>query len=282
MTDEVILEHADGTAIVVLNRPNALNALSASVMRALDGVLDRIAADASVRAVVVAAQGRAFSAGGDLLEFECLLRSDPQKLIATLAFNQRVFEKLESLAVPVIGAVNGTAVAGGLELLLCCDVLVAAEDAKIGDGHAKCGVVPAGGATVRLFRKLPVNRAMQLFFSASLFSARELSDWGLINEVVPAAQVLSRAKDMAAQFSDRARKCWPISRTWRAPISTPAPMTAFRRSLLPSRAIPAAKISPRAWPPFATNAHRDTERSVPDDREKRRLIRANVATYTCV
>jgi enoyl-CoA hydratase/carnithine racemase len=201
MTGEVILQRADGTAIVVLNRPNALNALSASVMQALDGVLDRIVADASVRAVVITAQGRAFSAGGDLLEFEGLLHSDPQKLIATLAFNQRVFAKLETLAAPVIGAVNGTAVAGGLELLLCCDVLVAAEDAKIGDGHARYGVVPAGGATVRLFRKLPVNRAMQLFFSASLFSARELSDWGLINDVVPAAQVLSRAKDMAAQFS---------------------------------------------------------------------------------
>lgn len=95
---------------------------------------------------------------------------------------------------------NGTAVAGGLELLLCCDVLVASEDAKLGDGHAKYGVVPAGGATVRLFRKLPVNRAMQLFFSASLYSARELSAWGLINEVVPAPQVLTRAKDIASQF----------------------------------------------------------------------------------
>jgi len=105
------------------------------------------------------------------------------------------------LPVPVIGAVNGTAVVGGLELLLCCDVLVASEDAKLGDGHAKYGVIPAGGATVRLFRKLPVNRAMQLFFSASLFSAQELSDWGLINEVVPAPQLLTRAKDIALQFS---------------------------------------------------------------------------------
>ena len=201
MTDEVILERAGGTAIVILNRPQALNALSAKVMRALDGVLDRIAADASVRAVVVTAEGRAFSAGGDLLEFEEQLNSDPRMLIATLAFNQRVFAKLEALPVPVIGAVNGIAVAGGLELLLCCDVLVAAEDAKLGDGHAKYGVVPAGGATVRLFRKLPVNRAMQLFFSANLVSARELSDWGLINEVVPAARVLAHAKDVAAQFS---------------------------------------------------------------------------------
>ena len=203
MTDDVILECADGIAVITLNRPNALNALSTSVMHALDGVLDQLAADRTLRAVIVTAQGRAFSAGGDLLEFNNQLQSDPRKLIETLAYNQRVFARLEALPVPVIGAVNGTddLVAGGLELLLCCDVLVASEDAKLGDGHAKYGVVPAGGATVRLFRKIPVNRAMQLFFSASLFSARELSEWGLINEVVPAAQLLARAKDIALQFS---------------------------------------------------------------------------------
>jgi enoyl-CoA hydratase/carnithine racemase len=170
-------------------------------MQALDGVLDELRADAALRAVIVTGQGRAFSAGGDLLEFREQLQSGPQQLIETLAFNQRVFAKVESLPVPVIGAVNGAAVAGGLELLLCCDVLIASEDARLGDGHAKYGVVPAGGATVRLFRKIPPNRAMQLFFSASLVSARELSDWGLINEVVPAAQLLTRAKDIASQFS---------------------------------------------------------------------------------
>jgi len=200
MTDDVILERAGGIAVVTLNRPNALNALSTSVMHALDSVLNQIEADRELRAIIVTAQGRAFSAGGDLLEFNNQLQSDPRKLIETLAYNQRVFAKLESLPVPVIGAVNGTAVAGGLELLLCCDVLVASEDAKLGDGHAKYGVVPAGGATVRLFRKIPVNRAMQLFFSASLFSARELLEWGLINEVVPAPQLLTRAKDIVAVF----------------------------------------------------------------------------------
>jgi enoyl-CoA hydratase/carnithine racemase len=198
--DDVILERADGIAVVTLNRPNALNALSHGVMHALDGVLDALAADATLRAVIVTGAGRAFSAGGDLLEFHEKLHDSPRQLIETLAFNQRVFAKLEALPVPVIGAVNGTAVAGGLELLLCCDVLIAAEDAKMGDGHAKYAVVPAGGATVRLFRKISPNRAMQLFFSAALVSARELCDWGLINEVVPAPQLLARAKEVASQF----------------------------------------------------------------------------------
>ena len=125
-------------AVITLNRPNALNALSASVMHALDGVLDQLAADPDIALRCRYRAGWKLSpAGGDLLEFHDQLRSDPRELIETLAFNQRVFAKLESLPVPVIGAVNGTAVAGGLELLLCCDVLVASESAKLGDGHAK-------------------------------------------------------------------------------------------------------------------------------------------------
>jgi enoyl-CoA hydratase/carnithine racemase len=101
-------------------------------MRALDRALDDIAADPEGRAVIVIGRGKAFSAGGDLLEFQGLLQNSPQRLIETPAFKQRVFTKLERLPVPVIGAANGTAVAGGLELLLCCDVLVAAIGARFG------------------------------------------------------------------------------------------------------------------------------------------------------
>jgi len=199
-SDAVIVEKENRIAIVTLNRPQSLNAMSSSLMRALDRALDDIAADSHVRTVIVIGRGKAFSAGGDLLEFQGLLEDNPQRLIETLAFNQRVFEKLERLPIPVIGAVNGTAVAGGLELLLCCDVLVAAIGAKIGDGHAKYGVVPAGGATVRLFRKLPANRAYQLFFSPAPVLAEELCVWGLVNETVPAERLLSRAREIASQF----------------------------------------------------------------------------------
>jgi len=199
-SDAVLVEKEDSIAVVALNRPRSLNAMSVGLMRALDRALDEIAADPDIRAVIVIGRGKAFSAGGDLLEFQALMQENPQRLIETLAFNQGVFAKLERLPVPVIGAVNGTAVAGGLELLLCCDVLVAAIGARIGDGHAKYGVVPAGGATVRLFRKLPANRANQLFFSAALVSAEELYVWGLVNEIVPADRLLSRAKEIASQF----------------------------------------------------------------------------------
>jgi len=201
MTDDVILERAGGIAVITLNRPNALNALSTSVMHALDSVLDQIEADRALRAVIVTAQGRAFSAGGDLLEFNSQLQSDPRKLIETLAYNQRVFAKLEALPVPVIGAVNGTAVAGGLELLLCCDVLIASEDAKLGDGPREIRRGPGRRRHCSLVSEDTGQSRDAAFFSASLFSARELSEWGLINEVVPALQLLARAKDIALQFS---------------------------------------------------------------------------------
>ncbi|MGO9684981.1 MAG: enoyl-CoA hydratase/isomerase family protein [Beijerinckiaceae bacterium] len=200
-SEAVLVEKENRIAVITLNRPQSLNAMSVSLMQALDCAVDDIAADPDVRAVIVIGRGKAFSAGGDLLEFQGYIQDNPQRLIETLAFNQRVFTKLKRLPIPVIGAVTGTAVAGGLELLLCCDQLVAAIGVRIGDGHAKYGVVPAGGATVRLARKLPVNRANQLFFSAALVSAEELCAWGLVNEVVPAERLLSRAKDIALQFA---------------------------------------------------------------------------------
>ena len=129
-SDAVLVEKENRIAVITLNRPQSLNAMSVSLMQALDRALDDIAADPDVRAVIVIGRGKAFSAGGDLLEFQGLLQDNPQRLIETLAFNQRVFAKLERLPIPVIGAVNGTAVAGGLELLLCCDVLVAAIGAE--------------------------------------------------------------------------------------------------------------------------------------------------------
>ena len=202
-SDAVLIEKDGRVAVVSLNQPQSLNAMSAGLMQALDHAMDSIAADADIRALIVTGHGKAFSAGGDLLEFQGLLDDNPQRLIETLASNQRVFEKIERLRVPVIGAVNGVAVAGGLELLLCCDVLVAAAGAKIGDGHAKYGVVPAGGATVRLFRKLPANRAKELFFSAALVAAEDLRAWGLINEIVPPERLLPRAKEIAAQFAQQ-------------------------------------------------------------------------------
>ena len=110
-----------------------------------------------------------------------------------------MLQLVEDLPVPVIGVANGVAVAGGLELLLCCDMIIAAVGAKIGDGHARYGVVPAGGATVRLIERLPPSRAAQLLYTASLVEAETLTAWGLVNEVVPKERLMVRAMEIARE-----------------------------------------------------------------------------------
>src|SRR5690606_7489945 len=106
----------------------------------------------------------------------------------------------EDLPVPVIGAANGVAVAGGLELLLACDIVLAAEGAKIGDGHAKYGVVPTGGATVRLVERIGRSHAAQLFYTAALVDAGTMVRWGLVNEVVAKDRLMQRAKEIAREM----------------------------------------------------------------------------------
>jgi enoyl-CoA hydratase/carnithine racemase len=195
--DPVTFELHDGIATLVLNRPDKLNALSREVMRSLAAQLEIVAGCDGLRVVLVAGSGRAFSAGGDLVEFDDALRADPAMLLADLRFNQGVMNTVEALPMPVIGVANGLAVAGGLELLLCCDLILAAQGARLGDGHARYGVVPAGGATVRLRERISPSRADQLFYTAELVDAETLCAWGLVNEVLPADRLMGRARELA-------------------------------------------------------------------------------------
>lgn len=108
----------------------------------------------------------------------------------------------QRLALPVIAAVNGLALAGGLEAVPCCDLVVAAREAKFGDFHAKYGLVPGWGGSVRLPRKLGVNRAKQMMYTAELLPASTLMDWGLVNAVVPLADLQSAVDALAARLAD--------------------------------------------------------------------------------
>ncbi|MEP9390141.1 AMP-binding protein [Mesorhizobium sp. KR9-304] len=209
-SEPVILSIDEGIATITINRPDKLNAMDGTVMSSLDGHLRTLHGRPGIRAVIITGTGRSFSAGGDLIEFGARLNEDPDRLLRDLEFNQGVLTRIEELAVPVIGVANGTAVAGGLELLLCCDLVLAAEGTKIGDGHARYGVVPAGGATVRLPRKIGPARAARLFFTADLVEVELLQSWGLVDEVVPAENLLSRAYDLAERIS----RCSPEAIRW--------------------------------------------------------------------
>ncbi len=217
--DPVTLDLHDGIATLTLNRPDTLNAMSRELMRSLAAQLDVVAGWADLRVVVVAGSGRAFSAGGDLIEFEHALRADPARLLADLRFNQQVFHRVEALPVPVIGVANGLAVAGGLELLLCCDLILAAQDARMGDGHARYGVVPAGGATVRLRERISPSHAAQLFYTAALVDARTLHAWGLVNEVLPGDQLMDRALALAREIA----RCSPEAVGHIKALTSPSP-----------------------------------------------------------
>jgi enoyl-CoA hydratase/carnithine racemase len=190
----------DNIATLTLNRPDKLNAASRELMQSMAAQVQAVARLPAVRAVIIAGSGRAFSAGGDLIEFGAALEADPATLLADVRFNQDVFRQIEALPVPVIGAANGLAVAGGLELLLCCDIILAAEGVKMGDGHARYGVVPAGGATVRLGERISPSHAAQLFYTAGIVDAGTLSAWGLVNEVLPADKLLPRAMELAREI----------------------------------------------------------------------------------
>lgn len=198
----VDLSWEDGIATLTLNRPESLNAMSVRMMRSLDGRLDELERLPGLKVVVITGAGRAFSAGGDLKEFAEALAAGGTKLVDTLRYNQDVLQRVEDIAVPVIAAVNGTAIAGGLELILCCDIILACEGARIGDGHARYGIVPAGGATVRLGERLSPSQAAQLFYTASAVGAETLAAWGLVNEVVPKDRLMDRARELALQIGE--------------------------------------------------------------------------------
>jgi enoyl-CoA hydratase/carnithine racemase len=222
-------ETDDQVTILTLDRPDALNALSKEMMHALDRALAAAIADENVRAIVITGAGKAFCAGGDLLEFKRLLDADPASLLATLEFNQRVLEKVEAAPLPVIAAVNGIAVAGGLELVLCCDVVLATASARLGDGHANYAIIPAGGSTVRLPRKVPANIAAHLLFSGELKPAEDFVKLGLINAIVPDADLRAAAVSLARGYARHSRHV--LAAMKRLSRGAPAPAEIARLEL---------------------------------------------------
>jgi enoyl-CoA hydratase/carnithine racemase len=196
------VEKKADVAWITLNSPDSMNALSGPMLAQLNTVVDGLHGDATVRCVVITGAGKAFCAGGDLLGFkDDLAQPTTDRLLAKLRYAQDVFDKIEALPMPVLAAVNGYAIAGGLELILCCDMIIASESAKIGDGHARYGIIPAGGSSARLPRKISANRANFMLLSAELLPAQTLEQWGLVNRVVADADLLQAAGELAASIS---------------------------------------------------------------------------------
>lgn len=193
----------NGVEWLTLDHPASMNALSTAMLSQLSQAVEELHTDTTLRCVVLTGAGsKAFCAGGDLAGFKAdLAEPTTDKFLDRLRYAQRVFDRIEALPVPVVAAVNGYAIAGGLELMLCCDMVIASESARIGDGHARYGIIPAGGSSARLPRKISANRANYLLFSAELLPAKTLEQWGLLNAVVPDHELMGVVENLVASIA---------------------------------------------------------------------------------
>ena len=194
---ELIRERVGSTAVLTLNRPEVRNALSPELIAAVQDAVAGSDADEGVTAIVVTGTDPAFCAGVDLKRLAVAVEPGRQLAAATPGF----FGPLPPHRTPIIGAVNGPAVTGGFELALACDFLLASERATFADTHARVGVMPGWGLTVRLPQLLGVNRAKQMSLTGDYIGATRAYEWGLVNEVVPHDQLLPRALEVAASVA---------------------------------------------------------------------------------
>jgi enoyl-CoA hydratase len=193
----VELEHRDNIALVTLNRPEARNAISPEVSQTMAAILDEVEADAGLRAVVLTGRGEVFSAGADL------------KVVASGRANDIASGKggfagiaTRDFPKPIIAAVNGPALAGGFEIVLSCDLVVAAETAVFGIPEVKRGLMAAAGGLIRLPKRVPMAMALELAMTGDPIDADRALQLGLVNRVVPAAKVVDEAITIAERIGE--------------------------------------------------------------------------------
>jgi len=195
--DDVLLVERDGpVAILTLNRPDAMNALSRALRTALSDAFREIEANENVRVAVLTGAGRAFCAGFDLKEL-----SEGSGDAAETAAND-LPEAMGAFSGPVIGAINGHAITGGFELALACDVLVASSEARFADTHARVGLLPGWGLSQKLPRLIGVSRAKELSFTGNFIDADQACSWGLVNRVVEPESLRSACVELAHAMAD--------------------------------------------------------------------------------
>lgn len=189
MSEEIVLVERDGpVAIVTLNRPDALNALSRALRARIVEVFAELAEDETVRAAVLTGAGRAFTAGVDLKE-----AGETGFALGADGGSIDLNKGLAAFPWPIIGAINGFAITGGFELALMCDVLLASEHAKFADTHARVGIMPGWGLSQKLSRQIGISRAKELSFTGNFLDAETAADWGLVNRVYKADELVPAA-----------------------------------------------------------------------------------------
>ena len=200
--ENVLYEKKGATAYVTVNRPKVLNALNHRTWADLRTAFEDARDDAAVRGVIVTGAGdKAFIAGADISELASLTAVEAED---STRDGQAVLDLIENLGKPVIAAVNGFALGGGCETAMACTIRVASENAKFGQPEVRLGIIPGAGGTQRLPRLVGKGRALKLILSGEIISAQEGYRIGLVNEVVPSADLITRAEAILAQISSNA------------------------------------------------------------------------------
>ena len=196
--ENVLYQKTESIAHITLNRPKVLNALNRRTFEDLKTAFENARGDAGVRGVILTGAGdKAFIAGADISE---LATTTAVEAGDGSRFGQEVLNLIENLGKPVVAAINGFALGGGCETAMACTLRVASEHAKFGQPEVKLGLLPGGGGTQRLPRLIGKGRALQLILSGEMITAQEAYRIGLVNEVVPAAEVIPRAEAILKQI----------------------------------------------------------------------------------
>ena len=233
MASELVqVELTDGVGrLTLLNPP--LNLVSLDMTRQLSDTLERLGADSRVRVLVVSGAGpgaRAFCAGSHIGEFGDYM-APGAVLEKKLIFENETYNKLEDFPQPTIAALNGLAYGGGLELAVCCDILIAAESAKLALPEIKLGVFPGSGGTVRVTRRIGEGRAKEMMFTGDPIDARTALSWGLLNRIVPENDLMTEAMALARTIADRPGKALQLCKRAIGAAFEVEPREAIQRSL---------------------------------------------------
>lgn len=199
----------DNIAVITMNRPEALNALSKAVFADLEAALDDVENDDNVYVVVITGAGRAFIAGADIAEMA------PMNVAEGLAFSElgnRLLMRVDMMEKPTIAAVNGFALGGGCEMALACDIRITSEKAKFGQPEVGLGIIPGFGGTQRMARIIGTGAAMELIYTADTIDANRAKEIGMVNYVVPAEELMDKTMEMAKKICTNAQKAIRVSK----------------------------------------------------------------------
>ena len=196
----IIVDKEDGVGIVKMNRPDALNALNTETLQELEKAFAHLGESGDVKVIIITGEGKAFVAGADIAEMKDM-SADEAKAFSQKG--QKVFDLIARIDKPVIAAVNGFALGGGCELAMACDIRIASEKAKLGQPEVNLGIIPGFAGTQRLARLVGAAKAKELIFTGDLIDAQTAHSVGLVNQVVPAEELMDVCMEMAKKIASK-------------------------------------------------------------------------------